>query len=188
MPPTPARIWFDFVDPLSYLLSRELSASDTRVVWTGFELRPPPVPLTAVDDPFWAERWRAVAALAERTGVELQPPRLVPWTRKAHELHALASARGLDDRIRTAIFEAYFAGGRDIGRVDVLVELATEAGIDRTEAKAILDVDRHEADVTAARTEAEALGVTDVPTVLIDDRLERGFPDPERLGTLLPDR
>jgi len=184
----PVRIWFDFVDPLSFLLSRELSASGAGAVWAGFELRPPPAPLTAVDDPLWAERWREAGAGAERSGVELRPPRLVPWTRKAHELHALASGLDLADRVRTSIFEAYFLEGRDIGRVDVLVDVAVAAGIDRTEAKAVLDVDRHEADVASARAEAEALGVVDVPTVLLTGRLERGFPDFERLGTLLPDR
>jgi len=184
----PARIWFDFVDPLSFLLSRKSSANADSTVWTGFELRPPPAPLTTVDDPLWSERWREARAQADRSGVELRPPRLVPWTRKAHELHALASARDLGDRVRAAIFEAYFTDGRDIGRVDVLIDIAEAAGIDRTEAKAVLDVDRHEADVTAARAEAEALGVDDVPTLLVDDELDRGFPDPGRLGTLLPDR
>jgi predicted DsbA family dithiol-disulfide isomerase len=188
MTPLPVRIWFDFVDPLSFLLSRELSGSGAPLVWTGFELRPPPSPLTAVDDPLWAGRWRDARARAEQSGVELRPPRLVPWTRKAHELHAFASARDLADPVRASIFEAYFGDGRDIGRVDVLVDIAVAAGIDRTEAKAVLDVDRHEADVAAARAEAEALGVVDVPTVFVDGELERGFPDPGRLGTLLPHR
>lgn len=184
----PARIWFDFVDPLSYLLSREVPMSAPGLAWTGFELRPPPAPLTATDDPFWAERWREAWAHAEDAGAELRPPRLVPWTRKAHELHAFAATRDLGDRIRVAIFEAYFARGRDIGRIDVLVEVAVAAGIDRAEVKAVLDVDRHEADVTAARAEAEALGVDDVPMLLAEERLERAFPQPKRLGTLLPHR
>jgi predicted DsbA family dithiol-disulfide isomerase len=111
----------------------------------------------------------------------------VPWTRKAHELHAFASARDLGDRVRAAIFEAYFDAGRDIGRVDVLVDVAAAAGIDRTEAKAVLDVDRHGAEVAAVRAEAVELGVDDVPTVRVDGRLERGFPDPVLIGTLLPD-
>jgi predicted DsbA family dithiol-disulfide isomerase len=188
MTPPPVRIWFDFVDPLSFLLSRELAASGARVAWAGFELRPPPAPLTTAADPLWAERWREATARAERAGVELRPPRLVPWTRKAHELHTFAAARDLADPVRASIFEAYFLDGRDIGRVDVLVDVAVAAGIDRTEAKAVLDVDRHEADVSAARAEAEALGVDDVPTVFVDGELERGFPDPGRLGTLLPHR
>jgi predicted DsbA family dithiol-disulfide isomerase len=181
------RIYFDFVDPLCYLLSLELAEGALPIEWTGFELRPPPAPLTAVDDPAWAERWRAARARAGDSPATLRPPRLVPWTRKAHELHAFASARDLGDRVRAAIFEAYFDAGRDIGRVDVLVDVAAAAGIDRTEAKAVLDVDRHGAEVAAARAEAVELGVDDVPTLHIDGRLERGFPDPVLIGTLLPD-
>jgi len=188
MNPPPVRIWFDFVDPLSYLLFRELSGSAPALDWTGFELRPPPASLTAVDDPLWAERWHEARARAEAAGLALRPPRLVPWTRKAHELMAFAGTRGIADPIRAAIFEAYFAEGRDIGRVDVLVDVAVAAAIDRAEIKAVLDVDRHEPEVAAARAEAEALGVDDVPALLIGGELERGFPDPRRLGTLLPDR
>jgi predicted DsbA family dithiol-disulfide isomerase len=94
---------------------------------------------------------------------------------------------GVGDAVRAAVFDAYFEGGRDIGRVDVLVEIASFAGLDRTETKAVLDVDRHEADVTAKRLEAQALGVTDVPALSVDGRLVEGFPDLTGLGTLLPD-
>jgi len=187
-----ARIYFDFVDPLSYLLSLEPEVRGrtgaTGVEWTGFELRPPPTPLTAVDDPLWAGRRRAAGALAQERGVALTPPRLVPWTRKAHELHVFARTHGIGDEIRAAIFDAYFADGLDIGRVDVLVDIAVRAGLDRTETKAVLDVDRHETDVDAARAHALTLGVSDVPAVQVEGRVAQGFPDPSLLGTLLPDR
>jgi predicted DsbA family dithiol-disulfide isomerase len=91
------------------------------------------------------------------------------------------------DAVRTAIFGAYFGAGQDIGRVDVLVAIGVGAGLDPTETKAVLDVDRHEADVTAQRREAEASGVTDVPRLWDGTRLAEGFPDLTGLGTLLPD-
>jgi predicted DsbA family dithiol-disulfide isomerase len=86
------------------------------------------------------------------------------------------------------VLEAYVRDGRDIGRVDVLVDIATSAGLDRTTTKAVLDVDRHEAEVLSARVVARAEGVSDVPAFWIDGRLVEGFPDPTDLGTLLPHR
>jgi predicted DsbA family dithiol-disulfide isomerase len=186
-----ARVYFDFVDPVSYLLSLEPSIRGNAAIgiaWSGFELLPPPTPLTTTDDPLWEDRWRRARARAPGRAPTLRPSRLVPWTRKAHELHAFARARGVADVVRAAIFEAYFTEGRDIGRIDVLVDVAVAAGLERTESKAALDVDRHEAEVASARAEAQELGVRDVPTLWVDGRLVEGFPDPALLGTLLPDR
>lgn len=184
------RVYFDFVDPVSYLLSLEPSMGNgaaRSIEWIGFELRPPPLPLTESGDALWADRWREARGRAPDRVSMLHPPRLVPWTRKAHELHALAAARGLGGAVRASVFEAYFAEGRDIGRVDVLVDIAVGTGLDRSESKAVLDVDRHEADVVSAREKAQALGVSDVPTLWIEGKLLEGFPDPALLGTLLPD-
>lgn len=188
----PDRIYFDFVDPLSYVASRTLAPGSGEPrgdmpEWVGFELRPPPTDLTTSDDPMWLERTAAARPGADELGLTLNPPRLVPWTRKAHELHLLAAARGHGHEIRDAVFDAFFRDGRDIGRVDVLVEIAASVGLDRTETKAVLDVDRHEAEVAEARRVAEAAGVTDVPCYSMSGRLVRGFPDPTGLGTLLPD-
>ena len=185
------RVYFDFVDPLSYVASRLLEPLGgeplgAKVEWVGFELRPPPEPLTTTDDPIWSSRREAAKARAEELGLLLKPPALVPWTRKAHELHTLAAEQGEADAVRAAVFDAYFAAGRDIGRVDVLVEIGAAAGLDRTETKAVLDVDRHEADVASARREAREAGVSDVPSLSVGGRLPEGFPDLADLGTLLP--
>jgi predicted DsbA family dithiol-disulfide isomerase len=194
MPRPLRRVYFDFVDPISYVVSSspELRSGDAAgargdVEWVGFELRPPPMPLTASDDPLWSDRARRARPLADALGLILRPPHLVPWTRKAHELHVLAGSRGMGDLVREAIFQAYFGRGEDIGRVDVLVEVAGASGLDRTETKAVLDVDRHEADVVGALSEARALGVGEVPSASVDGRLVEGFPDLTDLGTLLPD-
>lgn len=183
------RVFFDFIDPLSFLLTRELEAlgesSSSAISWRPFELRPPPTPLTTVDDPSLAERWSAARTIAEPRGVTFEPPRLVPWTRKAHELVVHAAESDVAGRVRRRIFDAYALEGRDIGRVDVLVELAVEAGLDRTETKAVLDVDRHEAEVASMRVAADAEDVADAPTILAGTRRLEGFHNRDMLGTLL---
>ncbi len=188
----PVRLYFDFVDPLCFVAAlRHEARSDARyqgdVEWVGFELVAPPAPLTDQADPFWAGRLEAATKSATGLDVRLTPPALVPWSRKAHELHLFAAEHGRAPAVRRAIFDAYFRDGRDIGRVDVLVEVAAEAGMDRTETKAVLDVDRYQEDVTAARRRATELGVTEVPSHSLAGQVRRGFPDPSALGTLLPD-
>ena len=187
----PIRIYFDFVDPLSYIASYLYSQADTEValglVWVGFELAPPPTPLTGGDAPVWVRRRVAALPKADELGLRLDLPALIPWSRKAHELHLYADDRGLAGRVRNAVFEAFFGGRRDIGRVDVLVEIAMSVGLDGTEAKAVLDVDRYRADLLRTRREATEAGVVDVPCHSVAGRLVEGFPDPAEVGTLLPD-
>jgi predicted DsbA family dithiol-disulfide isomerase len=182
------RIYFDLVDPLSYLVARELQGLEpagggrARPLWRPFELRPPPMPLTTVSDPSFARRWARAREVAGE--VSFAPGELVPWTRKAHELLMHAPDERTPD-LRMRLFEAYLIEGRDIGRVDVLVEEARAMGLDPTEAKAVLDVDRHRTDVIAARAEAEAESVSSTPVLVRAEQRLEGFHNRAALGTFL---
>ena len=156
----PIHIWFDFIDPASFLLMMEIEAAyldgdswthRAQMNWQPLERRPPPTPLTGIDDPRIAPLWEDAGRLAVDAGVDLCPPVLVPWTRKAHELvaHAEAQNSTTAHAVRLAIARCYAQDGGDIGRVDVLMEIGREHGLDRTETKAVLDVDRYEAQVAA---------------------------------------
>ena len=55
----------------------------------------------------------------------------------------------------------------DFGRIDVLTEIAVDAGLERTEAKAVLDVDKYSADLAAVRTDALESGIDRIPTIRV---------------------
>jgi predicted DsbA family dithiol-disulfide isomerase len=189
MPNILARFYFDFVDPLSYVQEIELATIDPtlgrRVERIGFELAPPPAPLTSIDDERWQRRYAEARASVAAAGLTLAPPPLVPWTRKAHELHRLAREGGREEEVRRAVFEAYFGRGEDIGRVDRLVQVAVSLGLDRTAVKAALDVDRYQEDVSDARREAVEAGIVDTPSIALRGGILRGFHNREALGSLL---
>jgi predicted DsbA family dithiol-disulfide isomerase len=177
--------YFDFVDPLSYLQELELIAVGIDVERVGFELAPPPQPLTSVSDARWKDRWAEARPLAAAAGVKLEPPALVPWSRKAHELHLHARESGRGEEGRRAIFEAYFDRGEDIGRVDRLLAIAVTLGLDRTTAKAALDVDRHQENVAEERHAAVEAGIVDTPTIVLAGEARRGFHNRAALRTLM---
>jgi len=183
------RFYFDFVDPLSYLLAHELAQvpgpSEVPVEWIGIEIVPTSHPLAAPSDPVWAERWALAADVARELGVPLATPPLVPWTRKAHELVMHAAASGRATEVREALFRAFFVEGRDIGRVDVLVAIARDQGLDLTETKAVLDVDRYDAEVADRRAEALRSGLRTVPTLTAGERVLEGFHNGPSLSTFL---
>lgn len=170
--------YLDFVDPLSYRLAKELharfGAADSptglsegiRVL--PFEVCPPPAPVLDPASSTWTERW-ALARSTNGPGHQVQQqPTLpwVPWTRKAHELAQHAHEKGLFRQVHELLFQAHLVDGQDIGRVDVLVNLAESLGLDRTETKAVLDVDRFNDRIEIVRADAAQRGVTEPATVV----------------------
>lgn len=176
-------LYLDFTDPSSYLAYRTVTEKPEfgTVDFLPFEATPPPNPIRSTTDAEWLDR-------LDRCGTDLPlrdfrgaEPALLPWTQKAHELVLLGEESGHASSLRTALFQAFFVDGIDLGRVDRLVEIAVGTGIDRTEAKAVLDVDRFTGSVEALRAEAEASGIRS-PGTLVREGLR--FEPPYDLGEL----
>lgn len=187
----PILLFFDYVDPLSYLVEHELAAlagagaSLPPLDRVPLELRPPPEPLLDPDDPGWRERWDAARTLSAELGISLVEPPLIPWTRKAHELvlHGREHTRGAE--IHRTLFDEVFLKGGDIGRVDVLVDVARRSGLDPMEAKAVLDVDKHAAEVEGLREVARQAAIPVPPALVTGARTLRGFHNRDVLRTFL---
>jgi predicted DsbA family dithiol-disulfide isomerase len=178
------RLFFDYVDPLCFVLDRRLAGAEAETGVTvervPFELCPPPAPLIDPAAEPWRARWSQ--ARAAEPELELAAPRLVPWTRKAHELAAQAREQQRFDAVHRALFEAFHLDGRDLGRVDVLLDIAARFEMDLSHTKAVLDVDRHTEAIEQARADAERLGVVGVPALRSGSRMLAGLPDH---GTIL---
>jgi predicted DsbA family dithiol-disulfide isomerase len=186
-------LFFDYIDPLSYLLQRELSGLLPELAVAPLrrvplEIRPPSEPMLDPEGGEWTVRWNTSCALATERGIHLHDPAIVPWTRKAHELVLHADPKGLGDKAHMALFDAFFVEGRDIGRVDVLVEIARNLGLDPTEAKAVLDVDRYSEEVSAFGDRARALGIDAPPAFSFGEGTLQGFHNRDTLRTFLCSR
>ncbi|WP_199552015.1 DsbA family oxidoreductase [Streptomyces sp. N35] len=86
-----------------------------------------------------------------------------------HRLLHLAKARGKQDELLSLAYRANFAEERSVFDPEVLVALAVEAGLDETEARAVLaDENAYADDVRADEREAAELGATGVPFFVLD--------------------
>ena len=183
------RFFYDYVDPVSYLVEVELQAveeaSGLLVERVPFELRAPPDAMVDPDSASWIQRLEDAAGLASDLGRSLGSQVFVPWTRKAHELALHAGSRSLGPAAHQAIFEGVWVAGLDIGRIDVLVSLGVSLGLDSTETKAVLDVDRYSDDVVRGRGAAIAAGITQVPLLVAGEKRLEVFHNRHALSTFL---
>jgi predicted DsbA family dithiol-disulfide isomerase len=113
-----------------------------------------------------------VAQVGRASGAEFNYDRvkITPNTRMAHRMMYFADAHGEAAQIallHEAVYAAYFREGRDIGSIDVLVEIACAGGFDGEAAREYLISGLGESEVIAAEQEAHAAGVHGVPHFVI---------------------
>src|SRR5690606_12542750 len=89
-------------------------------------------------------------------------------TVKAHELLHHAKANGVQHAMEERLMSAYFIEGKHVGRVNDLVELAVEVGLDADETRAALEDSRHLPAVRQDQEQARAYGIQGVPFFVID--------------------
>ncbi|HVG46022.1 MAG TPA: DsbA family protein [Longimicrobium sp.] len=167
MAAVPVVVFSDFTCPFSHVTEAALRRLQDEGLaaprYAAFELFPAPAPLGTPS----ASDVRAALPLAEELGLALRTPPSSPRTRKAHEAAKLAEQKGVGRAMREALFAAYFGEGRDVGRIDVLVELGAALGLDATELKVVLDVDTFSGAVDADRALAARLGIAAVPVLVV---------------------
>jgi predicted DsbA family dithiol-disulfide isomerase len=183
--PEPILFFYDYVDPASFLVERRLADLGREIERIPFEVKVPPAAMVDPRAPEWKRYWEGGRAAAADEGIALAQPRLVPWTRKAHELAFHARDQGVFDAVHRALFEAFMLEGKDLGRVDVLLEIATRHGLDLTGTKAVLDVAKHTAAVEEARERAERLRVEGVPTLRSGSAVLLGFQSGDAVRSFL---
>lgn len=91
-------------------------------------------------------------------------------TVKAHELLHLAKAEGRQHEMAERLMAAYFTEGRHVGRIDDLVDLAVEVGIDPDVARRALESEEFLAAVRADQDQARQYGINGVPFFVIDGK------------------
>jgi predicted DsbA family dithiol-disulfide isomerase len=165
MQAVPVLVFSDFTCPFCYVsetMLRSLAGPEALALsYRAYELHPLGTELPAPAP--WPE---ALTAIAEPLALPAGKPGFRTRTRKAHELAYLAEEGGRGEAAREAIFRAYWRDGRDIGRIDVLMEVASEIGLDPGLAKVTLDVDRFAPHVERDREAAARLGVEAVPAAI----------------------
>lgn len=137
-------------------------------------------------------RFRAMREALEQYGEAENIPfdfsgiKVRPNTFDAHRLVRWAQGQGLGAAAKEALFTAYFRDHRDIGRREVLCDIADEIGLDGVIVGDLLD---RNADRDAVRAEQQLfldMGIRGVPTYVGDRRFAvQGAESAEKLAKFL---
>jgi predicted DsbA family dithiol-disulfide isomerase len=126
------------------------------------------VPTLDPDGAYLHRVWtQSVYPMARERGLAIKLPPVQPRSRKALETAEHAREHGRFGKMHAALFWAFFEDGRDVGKVEVLEDIAASVGLDRESLRAVLDAGRHTAKVLEDQHLAAELGLGGVPAMLI---------------------
>ena len=91
-------------------------------------------------------------------------------TVKAHQLIHYAKARGVQLDVTERLLSAYFEKGLHLGRIDVLADVAAEAGLDRGDVIRSLEADEYLAAVREDQAQATEFGINGVPFFVFENK------------------
>jgi predicted DsbA family dithiol-disulfide isomerase len=185
-------IWSDVACPWCYIGKRRLESAlaafakrdSVEVAWRAFELNP--AAARESKDGSYTERLakkygtsladaegmiERVMQTAKVEGLVFDYTVIRPGnTFDAHRLIHWAGLQGLQDAVKERFFRGYFCEGAAIGRSDVLLRLAVEAGLPEQDVQSVLNSDAHSEEVRADEQEARALGISGVPFFVLAGR------------------
>lgn len=205
-------IWSDIACPWCYIGKRNLEAGlaataadddapQVNITFHSFELSPDtPVDFDGDEIDFLAghkgmpreqvtQMLDNVTNVAKNAGLEYRFDLLKHTnTVKAHELLHHAKAEGRQHEMEERLMSAYFTEGKHVGRVDDLVELAAEVGLDEDATRDALDNDKYLPAVRQDQAQARAYGIQGVPFFVIDGQYGiSGAQPPEAFTNVLRD-
>jgi len=143
--------------------------------WRPFYLRTD-TPLEGLELPDYIKRVRAngseerLASIAKSYGMDFKSTERIYNTRIAHEATEYAREHGKGIEFHKIVFRKVYAEGQDISQWDVLRSAAQEAGLDGEAMQRDVESEKYTANVAEQVRQAYQIGVTGVPTYVINDR------------------
>jgi predicted DsbA family dithiol-disulfide isomerase len=106
--------------------------------------------------------------VARELGLPFSERKMTYNSRRAQELAKWAESKGVGEEFHRAVFRAYYVETKNIGKVDELLRLAASVGLPQEEAKRALEQRPYREAVDADWSRCYDLGITAVPTFVID--------------------
>jgi len=181
----------DVICPWCYIGKRRLEKAiaaldgqhEVQVRWHPFQLNPT-MPKEGISRKDYRTRkfgsWERsleldakVIAVGKTEGIHFAFDKIIrtPNTVDAHRLIWLADQHSCQDAVVEALFKAYFIEGKDIGNQQTLIEVVSEAGLERQVAETMLSSDEGMDVIEEAGELSQRHQVTGVPFFIVNNAI-----------------
>ena len=195
-------IWSDVVCPFCYIGKRKFENAlknfahrdEVEVVWHSFELTPDfqPIPGESIHESLAKKKGVSteegrkmndyMTKAAQEVGLAYDFDRTIPAnTFLAHQLIHLGAHHNRQDATKERLMAAYYLEGQNVGDLDTLVKLATEVGLDATEARTALTAGTYAEAVRLDEYHAQQINVRGVPFFVFEDKYAVSGAQPSEL-------
>jgi predicted DsbA family dithiol-disulfide isomerase len=200
-------IWSDIACPWCYIGKRRLEtalqrfehADEVKLIWRSFELDPQAPAQREGDlavllarkygmtEEQARESQQQLTGLAAAEGLEFHLEQVKSGnTFDGHRLIHLADEHGRQADMKERLMRAYFTEGQLVSDRDALTALGVEVGLAEREVQEMFDGERFADAVRADEQAAQTLGISGVPTFIVDRRVGvTGAQPPELLLEML---
>lgn len=183
-------IWSDIACPFCYIGKRHLEKAleqfpeiDVEINWKSFELDPNAPADSDLDiydtlakkygrDRNWAQQMNDnMVEMASKAGLDYDMDSVRPTNSfNAHQLLHFAKDQDKQDEMKEALLSAYFTEGKHVGNIKQLVEIAEKVGLNKDEARKVLEENIYSENVMSDVEEAHRIGVQGVPFFYINQK------------------
>jgi predicted DsbA family dithiol-disulfide isomerase len=175
--PLPVVVFADFICPYSYIALDQmddlLRDYNIELIWRPHWLHPEvppagaPLPAEAAPEQRRERTFAWLKEMAPERAARMRFPDKIPFSLFAFEALEFAQDQGLALPFKTAVFEALWIEGRDIGQSSTLQAAADKVGLDSAELGRALAGQRYRQRVYDALRLARDAGVTKTPTFVL---------------------
>ena len=152
---------------------------DLKIGWRPFQLNPdmPPDGMDRKEylrlkfgDGDGGQMYTAISEAGQREGIGFAFDKIkrTPNTILAHRLIRYSAGLAQQDAVVEALFRTYFLDGADIGRVETLVGVCEQLGLDGPSIRRYLESDEDVETVRAEDAYARQIGIEGVPCFIIE--------------------
>ena len=116
--------------------------------------------------------YNTINEVGKRIGIYFQFDKIkrTPNTFASHKLLALGHKKKKQTPIIESLFYSYFIEGKDIGKLEELIAIATHNNLNEKETNLYLTSDQYKANLFAEEIQARKMGIKGVPCFIIDKK------------------
>jgi predicted DsbA family dithiol-disulfide isomerase len=191
-------VFSDYICPFCYIGIETLRAVQAEVPpftleWKGFQIHPE-YPATGLPMEHGSTThgkarydaiWNNILSLAETIGLDMHRPPLLTNSLSALEATEYAKEQEQEHAFSRAVYQAYFQHGKNIGDQEVVLGIAEDVGLDRSVLQEHLLARTYAERIQTAHTEAQARGVSGVPTFIMGPAQIVGAQSPDVVISML---